>query len=102
MVRKLVISGSSLLITDHKGNTPLHIACSLDSAKCLDEILAFSPIPQVLEASTMANNEGLTCVHLAATHGCKDVLRKLRRIGVDMNSQVIAVVTWSAWELWCL
>lgn len=87
MVRKLVISGSSLHITDHKGNTPLHIACSLDSAKCLDEILAFSSITKVLEASTIPNNEGLTCFHLAAMHGCRDILKKLRRIGVNVNAQ---------------
>lgn len=88
MVRKLVINGSSLHITDHKGNTPLHIACSLDTTKCLDEILAFSSITKVLEASSIPNNEGLTCVHLAASHGCKDTLRKLRRIGANMNAQV--------------
>ena len=88
MVRKLVINGSSLHITDHKGNTPLHIACSLGSAKCLDEILAFSSMSKVLEVTSIPNNEGLTCVHLAASHGCKDTLRKLKRIGTNMNSQV--------------
>ena len=88
MIRKLLLAGASLHLTDHKGNTPLHVACKFNSTKCLDEILRYVSLRKILEVSQIRNNEGLTCVHIAVKYGNTDTLRKLCSIGVDLNMQV--------------
>ena len=88
MMQKLLAAGASLELTDHKGNTPLHIACKFSSTKCLDEILRCVPLEKVVHCSLIRNHQGQTCVHLATEHGNTDTLRKLKSIGVDMNVEV--------------
>ena len=88
MIRKLLAVGASLNLMDHKGNTPLHVACKLHGTKCLDEMFRSAPLRHIREISEAHNNEGLSCVHVAAKHGNMDVLRKLNNIGVDLNMQV--------------
>lgn len=88
MLRKLLVSDASLHLTDHKGNTPLHIICRFNSTKCLEEILKFVKLNTILEVSQIRNNEGQTCIHIAAQQGNTNALRKLRCIGVDINMQV--------------
>ena len=88
MMRKLLVAGASLNHADHKGNTPLHVACKFNSTKCLDEILRIVSLRKILEASQKRNNDGLSCVHTAAKHSNLDALRKLKTIGVDLNVQV--------------
>ena len=92
MIRKLLIAGASLNITDHKGNTPLHIAAQFNSTKALEEILRYVSLRTVLEVAQIRNNEGQTCVHIAAKQGNTDALRKLKSLGVDMNMQVCVCV----------
>ena len=88
-IRKLLKAGATLLITDHKGNTPLHIAAKLSSTRALEEILRHVPLQTVLEVAKIKNNEGETCVHVAVTHGNSDALQKLQSFGVcDMGKQV--------------
>ena len=88
MIQKLLVSGASAALTDHKGNTPLHIACKFSSTKCLDEIVRAVPLDLVAEVSHIRNHQGQTCVHVATEHGNTDTLRKLKSIGIDMNMEV--------------
>ena len=88
MIKKLLVSGASLHITDHKGNTPLHIAAKFSSTKVLEEIVRYVPLQKLLEVSQVRNNDGLTCIHVAATHSNTDTLRKLRSLSMDINMQV--------------
>lgn len=87
-MRKLLIAGASVNITDHKGNTPLHIAAKFSSTRPLEELVRYISIQTILEVSQVKNNEGLSCIHIAAKNGNMEVLRKLRSLGVDMNMQV--------------
>lgn len=88
MIHKLLIAGCSVRITDHKGNTPLHIACKMSSTKCLDEMLRYVPLTTLIEVAETPNNDGLTCVHIAAMHSNRETLGRLKTIGVDLNIQV--------------
>ena len=88
MIRKLLIAGAALNITDHKGNTPLHIAARFSSTKSLDEIIRYMSVQTILQVAAIKNNQGLTCIHIAARQGNMDVLRKFKSLGVDMDMQV--------------
>jgi ankyrin repeat protein len=85
MIQKLLAAGASPDLTDHKGNTPLHIACKFSSTKCLDEIVRGVPLNRIVEATHIRNHQGQTCVHVATERGNTDTLRKLKSIGIDMN-----------------
>jgi len=87
MIRKLLIAGASLNITDHKGNTPLHIAARFSSTKSLEEIIRYMSVQTVLQVAAIKNNQGLTCIHIAAKQGNMDVLRKFKSLGVNMDMQ---------------
>ena len=88
MIRKLLLSGASLNVPDHKGNTALHIATQFSSTKSLEELALYVPLQTLLDVAKIRNNEGQTCVHIAAQHGNTDVLRKLKSYGVDIDMQV--------------
>ena len=87
-MRKLLIAGASINITDHKGNTPLHVAAKFSSTRPLEELIRYIPIQTILEVSQVRNNEGLSCVHIAAKNGNIEILRKLVELGVNINMQV--------------
>lgn len=88
MMRKLLIAGAAIDLTDHKGNTLLHIAARFSSTRVLEEIARYVPLQAVLKASRIRNNEGYSCVHVAAKNGNTEVLAKLKSLGVDINMQV--------------
>ncbi len=88
MIRKFLLSGASLNVPDHKGNTALHIAAQFSSTKSLEELALYVPMQTLLEVATTRNNEGQTCVHVAARYGNSDVLRKLKSYGVNIDMQV--------------
>jgi ankyrin repeat protein len=85
MIQKLLAGGASLELTDHKGNTPLHIACRFSSTKCLEELVRGVPLDRLFEAACIRNHQGQTCIHVATERGNTDALRKLKSIGIDMN-----------------
>lgn len=87
MIRKLLIAGATIDLSDHKGNTPLHIACRFSSTRVLDEMVHYVPLPAVLKAALTRNNEGLSCVHVAAKNGNTEILAKLKNLGIDMDMQ---------------
>lgn len=88
MIRRLLLAGASIDITDHKGNTPLHIAAKFSSTRPLEEIIKYVSIRTVLDVAQTRNNEGLSCVHIAAKNGNMEILRRLHNLGVDMDMQV--------------
>jgi len=88
MMRKLLITGAAIDLTDHKGNTPLHIGSRFASTRVLDEITRYVPLQSILKAAQIRNNEGFSCVHVAAKNGNTEVLAKLKSLGVDINMQV--------------
>ncbi len=87
-MRKLLIAGASINITDHKGNTPLHIAAKFSSTRPLEEIMRYISIQTISEVAHVRNYDGQSCVHVAAKNGNTEILHKLRSIGVDMDIQV--------------
>lgn len=93
MIQKLLAAGASLELTDHKGNTPLHIACKFSSTKCLDEIVRGVPLEILTDVAHTRNHQGQTCIHVATEHGNTDTLRKMKSIGIDMNIEVCV--------MWC-
>lgn len=88
MINKLLLSGASLNVTDHKGNTALHITAQFSSTKCLEELALYVPLQTLLEVAPIRNNAGQTCVHIAAQHGNTDILRKMKSLGLDIDMQV--------------
>ena len=88
IMRKLLLAGAAIDIADHKGNTPLHIAAKFSSTRPLEEIAKYTSIQAVLEVAQMRNNNGLSCVHVAAKNGNMEILRKLQHLGIDMDMQV--------------
>ena len=92
MIQRLLAAGASLDLTDHKGNTPLHIACRFSSTKCLEELVRGVPLDRVIEVAYIRNHQGQTCVHVATELGNTDALRKLKSIGIDMNIEVCVCV----------
>lgn len=91
MMRKLLLAGASIEITDHKGNTPLHIAAKFSSTRPLEEIAKYISIPALVAVAGIRNNEGHTCIHVAAKNGNMEILRKFRNLGIDMDMQVCNV-----------
>lgn len=53
LVRALVVSGASLMARDKHGNTPLHLACKLAHAQCVERLTA----PPSFEEETYIWNE---------------------------------------------
>ena len=88
IIRKLMKSGAHLHLQDHKGNTPLHIACRFSSTKCLDEILSSLSPSAILQIAQIRNFDGQSCVHVAVMSRNTQALLKLKGAGVDMNMKV--------------
>ena len=45
-------------------------------------------VQTILQVAAIKNNQGLTCIHIAAKQGNMDVLRKFKSLGVNMDMQV--------------
>ncbi len=89
MIRLLVNAGASLHLQDHKGNTPLHIACQQKSTLCLDQLLSSVHHTALSELAEIRNYEGNSCVHSAAYAGNTDAMLKLKGAGIDIDMKVI-------------
>ncbi|KAJ0112774.1 hypothetical protein Patl1_03305 [Pistacia atlantica] len=69
----------ALAVEDDRGNTPLHIAASMGSAK-ICECIAWANKDSSLELIGARNNDGETPFFLAALHGHKDAFLRLHSI----------------------
>jgi len=97
-LRDLILGGANVEERDVKGETALHIACRrghYESVRCLttplsmdDQVITnykppYQRLPQRLD---VVNYEGLTCLHLAAFHRHKNIMKELVRLGADVDA----------------
>ncbi|CAD5121827.1 DgyrCDS10299 [Dimorphilus gyrociliatus] len=89
VIRKLIIRGADQSITDHNGNTPLHICCKKGSAECVTELI--KPLSSwnrkgglldqnrvnLCKIAGIRNFNGLTCLHEAVLEGNFEIIKTL-------------------------
>ncbi|NP_899192.1 transient receptor potential cation channel, subfamily N, member 1 [Danio rerio] len=63
---------ADITATDSRGQTPLHLAAESDHSEVVKLFLRLRP-----ELSTLANEDGSTCTHIAAAKGSVSVIREL-------------------------
>lgn len=93
VVSKLVALRADVLSRDKNGNTPFTLACRngmTDIVKCLISTIQRNDSTSCkrslfLEVISIANYEGLNCLHLAANNGHLDIVRDLIESGADVN-----------------
>lgn len=112
LVRALVLSGASLTVRDKQGNNPLHLACKLGHAQCVERLTAPPSVEEVqyvwrerqkkgLATRTMncmlsndfslLNYEGDSCLQLALSSAAESKFQildyLLKTCGADINVQ---------------
>lgn len=88
MMKMLINAGASLHLQDHKGNTPLHIACQYKYTACLDVLLSTLDHRTLSDLAEIRNYEGNSCIHLAAYAENVEGLLKLCEAGVPVDIKV--------------
>lgn len=87
VVRRLVEGGATLILQDHDGNTPLHVACEQGKSECANEMTR-NMLPGQLRPVLEAQNwRGVTCLHLATMHRRHRLMKLLIKKGADLNVQ---------------
>ncbi|KAI8422159.1 hypothetical protein MSG28_006070 [Choristoneura fumiferana] len=89
VARMLVMAGASLAIRDHTGETPLHTAVHTKQDNYIEALLEPAPGHQRIRAAILdqKNYNGQACVHLAASAGRVDLLKRLVFYGADINAR---------------
>lgn len=103
LVRRLIISGSTVDLRDRHGNTALHIACAQSDYSSVRQLLAPIEDKEIISAQVvnypvdaqhlsidlleLRNYEGETCLHLAAYNKSKNIIEFLVKSGADINAQ---------------
>jgi hypothetical protein len=97
VTRRLIVAGAEVDKRDKDGNTALHIACRQGQYKNVQNLLEpvryhetkqnsyeipYQTIPQDI---SIKNYEGITCLHLAASHGHLDIVSMLLDKDIDVN-----------------
>ncbi|KAL3878319.1 hypothetical protein ACJMK2_030682 [Sinanodonta woodiana] len=83
IVKRLLEAGARTDIQDHRGNTPLHIACQIGDSEIASLLMCNVSTRFILE---IRNFDGLKCLHLAAFHNNTEVIRILLSGGADINA----------------
>lgn len=87
VVKSLVVKGASLDLQDRDGNTALHVACQHGQTECVSHMtqeVSSSKLAPMLETQ---NWRGLACLHLAALNGHYEIMKLLRKKGIELNIQ---------------
>ncbi|XP_034949577.1 NF-kappa-B inhibitor cactus-like isoform X2 [Chelonus insularis] len=99
IVRRLILGGANPALRDCRGNTALHIACSIGdllAARALTEPLApiernylgpHKRIPALPQDLEQRNYRGEMCLHVAAARDQVDIVRLLLRLGADLEAR---------------
>ncbi|XP_064622478.1 NF-kappa-B inhibitor cactus-like [Lineus longissimus] len=97
VVRRLLVAGADLMLTDRHGNTPLHIAARNGDLETVEELtrpvtaaearlvkysVETQRIPQNMN---LKNYEGYAPIHLAAAEGHPNVVEYLVKLGADVD-----------------
>lgn len=97
VVRALMAAGADISLRDKDGNTALHIACRdglVDIVKVLLEPVRYEetlnnkyeiPYQAIPQDMSIANYEGLSCLHLAAMNRRTEIVELLETKDVDLN-----------------
>ena len=83
VIRKLLESGARVDVVDHKGRTPIHVACEADSATTLDALLV--GIPGGSPAFSVRAFSGQTALHFATLTNKTDMVDSLVSHGAALN-----------------
>ncbi|KAL3878317.1 hypothetical protein ACJMK2_030680 [Sinanodonta woodiana] len=83
IVKRLLEAGARTDIQDHRGNTPLHVACQIGDSEIASLLMCNISSRFILE---IRNFDGLKCLHLAAFHNNTEVIRILLNCGADINA----------------
>ncbi|XP_006621925.1 NF-kappa-B inhibitor cactus [Apis dorsata] len=99
IVRRLILAGANPSLRSFRGNTPLHLACTigdLASVKALIDpinsiennyFLAGKKIQILSQDLEQRNYNGQTCLHIAASSDQVELVRFLVHRGADLNAR---------------
>ncbi|XP_062406939.1 NF-kappa-B inhibitor epsilon [Sardina pilchardus] len=87
VVRRLLDKGAGLVLQDHDGNTPLHVACEQGRGECGSEMTRDIPPSQLTPVLEAQNWRGVTCLHLATLHKRHRLMKLLIKKGANLNVQ---------------
>lgn len=87
VVRSLVYKGVCLELQDRDGNTALHVACQHGQRDCVSQMTQEVSPSKLVPVLEMQNWRGLACLHLAALYGQHEIMKLLRKKGVELNIQ---------------
>ncbi|KAK3596453.1 hypothetical protein CHS0354_015925 [Potamilus streckersoni] len=83
IVRKLLAAGAQTNVHNHRGDTPMHIACRTGASDTLYLLTESLSSQNDLE---IRNYDGLKCIHLAVLNNNLDIIRFLLNSGADINA----------------
>ncbi|KAL7300125.1 hypothetical protein TKK_0007132 [Trichogramma kaykai] len=82
----LLTSGVDPNSADENGSTPLHVVCRRDDVDSAERFFALCASHEHEPLIDARNNEGKAPLHLALSHGLKNLAEFLLRRGADPNS----------------
>lgn len=86
VVQQLLWTRGDLGLRDVKGNTPLHIACEMNSF-CVKTISECSTRLHIQSLLDNRNYNGLSCLHLAVKNRHHELVKYLIQLGANINAQ---------------
>ena len=87
ITRALILKGCDVVIKDKQGNTALHIACAKGDEKLVRYLINLyqTDTSTIGALFKVMNNDGFTCLHLAAQGKYYKVMAHLFAVGANVN-----------------